>query len=202
MAPGVQSSRDMATPCSIPALALTLALVTSCSGAASSELFGPAAESSALPNEPGGPSAPAAPADEPDDADQPDERAPGPSSESSGDEDERPAEPPRCVAESEPNDGFEDADWFTSCATGTVKGRDVDLVAASVPPGVKEVAIAHAETGRVRYRLFVNGVPVPSADGEPPSSMPAVPNATYTFRVEAEGAGSARRAWKLEVAFQ
>lgn len=114
-----------------------------------------------------------------------------------------PPPAPACASESEPNDSLQAADTFKSCITGGLKGRDVDFVSTVAPATTKQVAIAHGESGgKVSYRVFVNGVPYPSFTEDPPSSLPATPNATYTFQIQPTGQSTGDRSWKLEVTFQ
>lgn len=189
--------------------ALSLVVVTACTGAASSDLFDETAEQA--------PTDPAPSSADPGSSSSGTSSSSSSSSSSSGGGSSSgttssggpskdagsPPPAPACASESEPNDSLQAADTFKSCITGGLKGRDVDFVSTVAPATTKQVAIAHGESGgKVSYRVFVNGVPYPSFTEDPPSSLPATPNATYTFQIQPTGQSTGDRSWKLEVTFQ
>lgn len=195
--------------------ALALFFVTACTGAASSDLFDPATEQE--------PTDPAPASADPGSSSSSGSSSGGTSSSSSstssssggsssgstssgGTKDAGAPPPPKpsCASESEPNDSFQSADAFTACIQGVLKGRDIDYVSTVAPATTKQISIVHNESGgKVAYRVLVNGVPYPSFTDEPPPSIPATPNATYTFQLQPSGQSTTGdRTWKLEVSFQ
>lgn len=191
---------------------LALLFVTACTGAASSDLFEPVTDQEA-------PTDPSPAAADPESSSGGTSGGSTSSSSSSGggsssgttssggatkDAGAPPPPPPKCASESEPNDGFQAADTFTACIEGTLKGRDIDYVSTVAPGATKKISILHNESGgKVAYRVYVNGVPYPSFTEEPPASIPATPNAKYTFQLQPSGQSTTGdRTWKLEVSFQ
>jgi hypothetical protein len=196
----------------LPRLALSLGTVmlvavTGCGGAEESDLFGPesgggtpsspdetpATSSDSTTPSPGSGSTPSDPGD-------PAPGVPTPSDPGSA-PDPGPTKPV-CAAEGLDNDEFKKADAFDSCIAGKLIDKDVDFVATVAPAGAKQVFIEHSESGgRVAYKVYVNGMSATFFD-TPPDDLPAIPGATYTFKVEKPYGATSDRDWQLKVTFQ
>jgi hypothetical protein len=188
---------------------IALALLTACSGAASSDLFDPTSDPAASQPPPGeadpgspsgGSTSSTSSSGAPGTKDPGDPPPPDPTDPTDPPD---PSDPPACAVESEPNNGFASANAFDGCITGTLKPRDVDYLSTIAPAGVTSIAIKHSETGgTVAYRVFVDGVAYPVFTGEPPDSIPAKPNEKYVFQVQPAGTSTKDRTYELEVSFQ
>jgi hypothetical protein len=109
---------------------------------------------------------------------------------------------PECVAETEPNDGPAQTDWFTGCFKGSVKRDDSDYASISAPLTAKRIEIEHQDSGDVRYRIYINGIAYQGGSDAEPSFVPVFGGATYSFEMTAEGGGGANRPYQLTVTFQ
>ena len=120
-----------------------------------------------------------------------------------GDDDAAPA--PTCTKESEPNDEPGEATVFTSCVGGTVARDDVDHAVVVAPANAERVRIVHAESGgKVAYRVFVADIAVPSLEEDGmPAYVPFVAGARYRFEMRAaEKGGAGPRAYEVRVLFE
>lgn len=114
-----------------------------------------------------------------------------------------PAPPaPGCIAETEPNDGPEQTEWFTECFKGSVKREDHDYASISAPVTAKKIAIKHTETGDVQYRIYINGVSYDSFEDNAPDFIPVFGGATYSFEMSSAGGGNGARTYELTVTFE
>ena len=207
MAPAVQPRPSMLRGLTVSLGISLLISMSGCSGAEESDLFGPEASGGATAKT----DTPATSTDSTTPApatgggssssngnDQP--TAPGPSD--PGTAPDPGTHKPVCAAESLDNDEFRKADDFDACIAGKLIGRDVDYVSIVAPANAKQVFIKHTETGgKVAYKMFVNGFTASFTDTVP-DEIPAVPNAKYTFKLEATGGTTGDRDWQLEVTFQ
>lgn len=110
---------------------------------------------------------------------------------------------PGCTAETEPNDGPAQTEWFTECFKGSVKRDDHDYASISAPVTASKVTIKHQENGGdVRYRIYINGVPYDTFEDDAPDFIPVFGGATYSFEMSADGGGGAIRTYELEVTFE
>ena len=119
------------------------------------------------------------------------------------DDGDAPPPPPRgCVAESEPNDDDDEANTFTSCFAGALARSDLDYATIVAPPDAKRIEIEHTENGgRVWYRVYVDGFALPAFDEDMPAYVPAVAGATYLIQMSPARGGSANRTYELHVTF-
>lgn len=207
MALAVHGVDRMAVRRNLSALALLFA--TACTGAASSDLFDPVTDQEAPTDPPpasADPGSTSTGSSGSTSSSSSSSSSSGGSTSSSGGTSKDAGTPPpapSCASESEPNDSIQAADTFKSCIAGGLKGREVDFVSTVAPATTKQVSIVHTESGgKVAYKVYVNGVPYPSFTDEPPASLPATPNATYTFQIQPTGQSTGDRTWKLEVSFQ
>lgn len=190
-------------------LGITLLIaVTGCSGAESSDLFGPEAAGGAGAGDQQATDTPAASTDSttPSTGDdgaptQQDPPAPTPRDPGTGPGTDPDPQKPTCAAEGLSNDSFQNADKFDSCIAGKLIGKDIDFVTITAPMNVSKIFIDHSESGgNVAYKVFVNGFSATFTD-TPPADLMAFPGAKYTFKVEPSGS-LGDRSWELKVTFQ
>jgi hypothetical protein len=192
-------------------LACSFLLITACSGAENEDLFDPAVTDQ-KPVDPaaatGGSSTTPPPADQGGGATASGSSSTGSTPGAPGSSDPGTAggstktDPPppaaTCAKEIEPNGTLQNATSFTACISGELGSREHDFSEIVAPKTAKEIVIKHEESGKVSYRIYVDGVSLPLYTQQLPSSMTVMPGATYAF--EAIGAESAT--WKLEISFQ
>jgi len=192
-------------------LACSFLLITACSGSENEDLFGDPAVTDQKPSDPAAASGPAAPGgaaqgggtvtssatgSTPGQAGTP---ASTPPSSDPGGTKTDPPPAATCVKEIEPNGTLEKATSFTACIAGTIEAsRASDFSEIVAPKTAKEILIKHEESGRVSYRVYVNGLSLPLYMPDLPTSMTAAPGATYAFEAIGEDAAT----WKLEISFQ
>lgn len=194
------------------AVLLLLGALAACSSSESSDLFDPVGQ--AVPTDPadeGSSGESARDPDEPSDDAPPSSSAGDAGAPPSGDDDAgapkaaNDADPPAptCTQETESNDARRDADPFTGCIEGALAGKDVDHARIRAPKNAKSVQLKHAETGaKVEYRVTVGVVTYTLFGGSDSPTLPAVPDATYTFAMRPDGDGNTARTWHLEVLFK
>jgi hypothetical protein len=185
--------------------ALGLALLTACSGATDSGLFGPV-ESDTSPTEPGGSgSAATTPGTTPgrDSSPAPSTPPPSPKEETKPATPTDPPAPAACSQEAEPNDVTQRANSFTNAVCGQIANvADVDFVEVRAPANAQKMKITHTETGaKLAFRLFEDGDVKTSS--LPASSTVSVDGGSmYTVRISAAQASLEKATYEVRVTFE
>ena len=193
----------------VPAVVLLGAVA--CSGAADSDLLGPASSGTSPPSDAssrgadspsaakGGAQQTGAPASVPTAAPTP---APAPTGTQAPPP--PPGDPPAaCTPEAEPNDGLQRATPFTSSICGVVdKSIDVDFVEIEAPPNAHKLKFQATETtGRLSYRIFEDGgLRVQNAPAS--TTLTVDPGSTYAIRVTAGQIGLDKIPYEIKVSFE